>query len=603
MRRRFIRLFKPAAAVVLSALLISPPFTSSEAAAQWPAAPSATPAAVVSGDLGARLDLYLTRLAAYGFSGTVLVAKGGSLILHKGYGLANDESGAPNTTETVYDVASIAKQFTAAAILKLEMEGKLRTSDPIALHLPGVPQDKRAITIHHLLTHSSGLGFDCNGSERMTREEFVKCMLSAKLAGEPGRQYFYSNGGYGLLSAIIETITRESYEKYLEREIFKPAGMTATGFLGDAKWPESAIARGYDEALETAVAPNGAPRNAPKLTWRLRGAAGVVTSTGDLYRWEKALGSNQILSRAATTKLFTPHVPTDTGGGSYGYGWAIAKTVDGRKLISHDGITFDGFNSLFQRYVDEKIVIIAASNRFSARFLPMDRVGPAISAIIFDRAVALPPAFIALDGAALDKYRGRYRLASGAELIVERKGERLIVGAEGQEAVNLLAGADEAGKRMMAESNERTAALIKAIAAGDYAPASRAFGMSEKEAADLARGWLGGLEKKNGPFKTFSLLGTVPEPGIARSFVRLEFERGVEIRRLRWEGERLGNIVAGRRPLLETTFRPQSATEFAGYHPGIGRMSRITFSFKPDGSASGLVIESAAGRAEAAKLQ
>jgi CubicO group peptidase (beta-lactamase class C family) len=557
--------------------------------------------AVVDGELGARLDQYLNRLAAYGFSGAVLVARGDRIVLRKGYGLADSEKGVPTTAATVYDVASITKQFTSAAILKLEMAGKLRADDPVGKYLPDVPDDKKGITLHHLLTHSSGLPFECDGAESMSRDQFVKCMLGAKLDAAPGKQYAYSNGGYGLLAAIIEIVSQQPYETFLRERIFKPAGMEGAGFVGESKWPAELIARGVDDAIDQ-------PPKAPQpVTWQWRGAAGLVVSVGDLYRWESFLRSNRALSPAETEKLFKAHVPTDQPGISYGYGWTVAKTPRGGTLVGHDGITFDGFNSIIQRYVDDGVVVIAASNRFSARFLPMDVIGPAMAAIIFGAGVPLPPDSVSLDPKALEKYHGVYRLPSGAKWVVTGEKDGLLVGAEGQEGVDLLASVDPAKKKDLVAGDDRSTEMLNGVRAGDYGLFGRAFQLPPEQAKEVGGNWIRGLEKKNGPFKGFTILGTIPEPENTRTFVRLEFERGSVIRRMRWDGERLGNIVVGRTPLLPTIFRAQSiaeftGTEFTGYHVGIGRAVRVRFTLDSKGAANGLLIHTPSGEVRAEKV-
>lgn len=229
-----------------------------------PAQPRDDADAIIKGPLGQQLDQYLTRLAAYGFSGTALVAKDDQILLHKGYGLADVQSGIPNATRTVYDIASIAKQFTATAILKLEAQGKLKTSDQLSKYLPGAPADKKDIILHHLLTHTSGLQFECAGADKMNREQFIICNLESKLNAEPGKQYAYSNAGYGLLAAIIELVSGQSYEVYLREQLFKPAGTESTAFNGEeGKWRREIIARGYDEAAD-----RGAPQT-KALTWQM----------------------------------------------------------------------------------------------------------------------------------------------------------------------------------------------------------------------------------------------------------------------------------------------------------------------------------------------
>lgn len=195
-----------------------------------------TTAEVVYGATGKRLDRYLTRLTPFGFAGVVLVAENGQVALSKGYGLANQAKQVPNTPETILGILSVSKQFTAAAIMTLEMQGKLHTSDPVAIHLSNVPEDKRGITIHHLLTHTSGI---VSGSARYfedrSREGIVRVAFAEPLAFKPGESFLYSNIGYALAATIVEEVSGESFDQYLQEHLFGPAGMQNTG-LRNARW-------------------------------------------------------------------------------------------------------------------------------------------------------------------------------------------------------------------------------------------------------------------------------------------------------------------------------------------------------------------------------
>ncbi|HEX7401864.1 MAG TPA: serine hydrolase domain-containing protein, partial [candidate division Zixibacteria bacterium] len=147
-----------------------------------------------------KLDRYLTRITPFGFSGALLVAKDGMIILNQGYGMAIRSENIRNTAETVFSTGSITKQFTAAAIMKLKMGGKLNTSDPIGKFLDGVPKDKSKITIRHLLTHTSGLVQDVGGDyDAAPRDETVKKILAEPLEFKPGERFEYANVGYTLL--------------------------------------------------------------------------------------------------------------------------------------------------------------------------------------------------------------------------------------------------------------------------------------------------------------------------------------------------------------------------------------------------------------------
>jgi CubicO group peptidase (beta-lactamase class C family) len=162
----------------------------------------------------------------------VLVARDGEVLLHRGYGMADAEAGVPNGPETVYDIGSITKPVTALAILALEEEGRLRTTDPITRFFPEVPEDKRGITLHHLLTHSAGLIGDLGGDyEAMPRDTLVRRALASGLRWAPGTRYAYSNLGYSLLGAVVEIASGEPYEQYLRDRILLPAGMERTGYV------------------------------------------------------------------------------------------------------------------------------------------------------------------------------------------------------------------------------------------------------------------------------------------------------------------------------------------------------------------------------------
>ena len=185
-----------------------------EAAVSAAAPQSAT---IVQGDLGRKLDAYLSRLEALGYSGGLAVVKGGETVLLKGYGQANREGSVPMGPDSVFNLGSITKPFTAAAILRLQELGKLKTSDPISRFFERVPEDKAGITLEHLLTHSSGLESDFSPTdyEPTTREEYVRRALASKLLFPPGQGYEYANAGYSLLAAIIEQVSGQDYETAL----------------------------------------------------------------------------------------------------------------------------------------------------------------------------------------------------------------------------------------------------------------------------------------------------------------------------------------------------------------------------------------------------
>jgi CubicO group peptidase (beta-lactamase class C family) len=190
-------------------------------------------------DLAQKLDEYIRGAEeVWKFSGTVLVAKDGKPVLDRGYGMANYELGVPNTPEMKFLIGSITKQFTATAIMQLAEKGLLDVNDPISKYLPEYPKETGdSITVHHLLTHTSGVPSYTDNAElmgrratKMSTEEILNSFKDKPLDFPPGGQFKYSNSGYYLLGLIVENVSGKSYEEYLQENIFDPLGMAHTGY-------------------------------------------------------------------------------------------------------------------------------------------------------------------------------------------------------------------------------------------------------------------------------------------------------------------------------------------------------------------------------------
>jgi CubicO group peptidase (beta-lactamase class C family) len=279
---------------------------------------------------------YLARTLPDGFSGTVLAGRGGDITYCEGFGLADRDAGTAATCDTVYDVMSITKQFTAAAVLKLEMMGELRVTDPIGTHLGPVPADKRRITLHHLLTHTSGLAEGLGDDyDVLSREDMLSGTLASRLVATPGEEFHYSNLGYSVLAAVVEKASGLGYEQFLARHLFSPAGMRDTGYV-IPHWSQERIAVEYDETGTSQGRPNDHPWAQDGPHWNLRGNGGMLSTARDMFRWHQALTDDTVLSASARQKLFTPQVripDTDMG---YAYGWAVLDTAHG-KVAWHNG--------------------------------------------------------------------------------------------------------------------------------------------------------------------------------------------------------------------------------------------------------------------------
>lgn len=312
---------------------------------------------IQAGELEARLDAYLTGAK---YEGAALVAKDGAVVLMKGYGLADREKGTPWAADTLVSIGSITKQFTAAAILKLESEGRLSVQDTVGKFWKNAPEDKRGITLHQLLTHTSGLESDFAGDyDRVGRDEYVGRVLGSKLKSKPGTEYFYANSGYSLLAAIVELASGRPYETYLRESLLLPAGMKETGYRLP-KWDPSRIPVGYRDGKRWGTMFDK-PWAEDGPYWALKGNGGIESTLSDLWAWSRALDGEAVLPAAARKKLFTPWVEEGPGAGShYGYGWAIETTPWNTKLVSHNGGN-GVFSADFRRYVDDGIVVITAA--------------------------------------------------------------------------------------------------------------------------------------------------------------------------------------------------------------------------------------------------
>jgi len=247
-------------------------------------------AALWAGELADRLDERVNEAVKAGrFSGAVLVARDGKVLLSKGYGLANAELGAANTPQTKFRIGSMTKQFTAMAFMLLEEKGKLKTSDPVCRFVTECPEAWRNITIHHLLTHTSGIpsftsfpDYTLTMSQRSPVSRTVERFKNKPLVFEPGSKWEYSNSGYVLLGYILEKVAEQDYGAFLQRNIFEPLGMSSTGYDDPTPILKNR-ASGYARRAGQRV-------NASYIGMTIPHAAGALYSTvEDLYRWDQAL--------------------------------------------------------------------------------------------------------------------------------------------------------------------------------------------------------------------------------------------------------------------------------------------------------------------------
>ncbi|MBK6627936.1 MAG: beta-lactamase family protein [Flavobacteriales bacterium] len=349
------------------------------------------------GRLADRMDRFLADAAEAGFNGSVLVSRAGRTVLDKGYGLRDREQALPNGPATVHAIGSITKQFTAACILKLQEQGRLRVEDSLSEHLPGVPPDKRGITLHHLLTHSAGFpGAIGDDNTAIDGADFTRMAFGSPLMFAPGTGYEYSNVGYSLLGIVVEHVSGMALEDFLRSALLGPAGLAHTAYrFADPATEELAIGYRKDGTRWGTMLDHPTVNGGPG--WHLRGNGGMLSTTHEMAAWVQALHDRKVLSDASVKAMFTPHVEEGQGAGShYGYGWALFRTPRGTRLITHNGGNGVQFADVLW-YADEGVTVVVMSN---ADQRGMQDLAWDLGRMVFDSTYAprLPQAATALEG-------------------------------------------------------------------------------------------------------------------------------------------------------------------------------------------------------------
>jgi len=351
----------------------------------------------------------------------IIVVKDGRVVLRKAYGMANLELGVPIRPEHVFALASLSKQFTAAAILKLAEEGRLSVDDDITKFLPTYPTHGARITIEHLLTHTSGLSGLSETSDLRAvaaQESQLIDVLGDWVKdlppdSAPGERWAYSNWGYSLLGSIVEQASGMSYAAYVEQRLLAPAGMTHT-FFGDRRRVIPMRAPGYELQGDQVV-------NIPQMRSRLflpGGAASLVSTVDDLARWDEALRNGRMLTPSSLDRMFAAYRLKDGSLTNYGYGWDLGSYA-GRRVQEHAGGT-TGFVSYMVRMPDDRVFVAILSNRSFAT-PPLQATAHRIAAIALGTPVPEPPA-VALTETQLDAIAGTYRGSDVGTFTVTREG-------------------------------------------------------------------------------------------------------------------------------------------------------------------------------------
>ncbi len=382
-------------------------------------------------DLTARFDeIVKARVEAKQFMGNVLIAKGDRVLFDKSYGLANVEWKVPNTADSKFRIGSVTKQFTAASILLLEERGKLKTDDLVSKYFTNSPSAWDKITIYHLLTHTSGIPNFTNFPEYeqfqthpTTPEKLVAFFRDKPLDFEPGSKWSYSNSGYEVLGYIIEKVSGQTYQQFLDENVFKPLHMADSGYDSNSR----VIAQ---HAYGYAPGPEG-PRVAGYVDMTVPySAGGLYSTTRDLLKWERGLFGGQLLTPPSLEKMITPFKK------DYGCGLSIT-TVSGRKRIEHNG-GIQGFNAELVYWPEEQLTVVALANLNGTA---PDAIAGDLAATVHGEKVVLlsERKEITLAPEQLKPFVGRYSLSPDVNVDITLDENQLTTQMTGQPKIPMFA--------------------------------------------------------------------------------------------------------------------------------------------------------------------
>lgn len=309
---------------------------------------------------GGELDAVIAAAVPEGFSGQIVIATPNQVLHSSVHGLADREAGKAVTDDMLFDMGSITKTFTATAVLKLAAAGQLSVDAPLSDYFDGLDAPKSDITIHQLLTHTSGLPeYSGEDEDKRTAASFDAWLAETALDGEPGGQYAYSNPGYSALARIVEKVSGQPYEAYLRQEVLQPLGIDGVGYVRLPRGVSEAV--GYFEGE-----PGGVPSSREWLAdgpgWNLRGNGGLLTSAASLMAFGQALARGDTLPAEQAAAQLTPHVREGTEPVWYGYGMGIAEREYGR-VVSHNGGN-GAFFAMLAWYPEHDVLLTLTNNAF-----------------------------------------------------------------------------------------------------------------------------------------------------------------------------------------------------------------------------------------------
>ena len=447
----------------------------------------------------------------------VLVARDGETLFERGYGLADVGNGVSVTPDTKFRIGSVSKQFTAAAILKLQEQGKLNVTDTLATFIDDYPRGDE-VTLHHLLTHTSGIHNYTSNNDfldlatvAVEPEDHIAYFKDNDYDFDPGEQWVYSNSGYYLLAYVVELVSEQSFGEFLREQFFAPLGMADTG-LHDASTVLTHEAVGYTYE-------GGTVKKA--LNWdmsRALGAGNVYSTVRDLHTWNNAVFSHEALTEETMRAALTPARLNDGSvaeamGEQYGYGW-MTSDLRGMQVVSHTG-GLHGFVA-YLAWVPEKRMTVSVLHN---AYLPIPRMAPlplahgAVQTYLWEELPTRASVSVAdIDPSVFDRFAGHYLLAGMVRFEIKREGD----------AIHALAGPTPQVLVPMSETEllvEGTSVVLRFVLdeAGDLLHIEREEGGSITEAypveeeqeitvsADILEDYVGEYEYRAGMILTVSL--------------------------------------------------------------------------------------------------
>ena len=385
---------------------------------------SASDDAVVKGEAGKKMDEYMKVWADnVRFSGAVLVAHKGELILKKGYGKADWQFSVPNNAECKFRIASMTKAFTAMGIVQLQEQGKLSVNDKVSKYVPQMKYGDK-MTIKDLLRMNSGLPDFCNfpdfdmtiGRKFLSPEENIAIIKDVELLFEPGTRYLYANSNYIILAYILEKVSGEKYPEYLRKHILIPAGMNNTGVEDNYSIIENLAypyRLNYFNKVEKALFID---MTAPF------GSGDMYSTVGDLYLWDRVLYTEKLAGKKSMEEIFTSGIAGPGPDAFFCYGWVYKQSKYGRVYMYEGGIC--GGNSFIARFTDRDVCITVLANFEDAS---VSMIMGNLAEILFEGKTALPVfhKVIELDRKILESYTGEYKMTDGTIVKVLMKDDRL----------------------------------------------------------------------------------------------------------------------------------------------------------------------------------